>query len=309
MLFRSYELITSRGCVFSCTYCYNNYLHRLYRISKIRRRGVENIIIEIERAIENNPEISLVHIQDDSFMSCSKQYLARFCELYGNRIKKPFVIHSIPININPEHVRCLKRAGLAWINLGLQSGSDYTCNHIYKRRSLKKDFFKAAEVINRFKIAGKYDVILDNPFESEDDKVQTFEALIETPKPYLVEFFSLTFYPGTELYEKAIMAYPEIMDEYCRKDRAQYKCTTLNKVMALAPYLPKSCAKSILRLYRADSGGSFFKVSLFVYTVLSKIIYKTIVYINILKLAHNDSYIEAARNFPLYVNDALAKKL
>jgi len=51
--------------------------------------------------------------------------------------------------------------------------------------------------------APSYDIILDNPWESENDLTKTLMLISNLPKPYGIELYSLTFYPATELYDKA----------------------------------------------------------------------------------------------------------
>ena len=46
------------------------------------------------------------------------------------------------------------------------------------------------------------------------EKIETvIERLMLTPKPYLLRLYSLTFYPGTELYEKAKKECPEKIED------------------------------------------------------------------------------------------------
>lgn len=51
----------------------------------------------------------------------------------------------------------------------------------------------------------QYDIILDNPWETDDDLIETLMFLSKLPTPYRLSLFSLNFYPGTELYRKAKM--------------------------------------------------------------------------------------------------------
>jgi hypothetical protein len=50
----------------------------------------------------------------------------------------------------------------------------------------------------------RYDIIVNNPWEKDGDLAETLMFFAKFPKPYLLNMFSLTFYPGTELYEKAV---------------------------------------------------------------------------------------------------------
>jgi len=179
----TYTIISSRGCPFSCTFCCNNFLSRLYDSKKIRRRSKENILAELEKAKQDHPELEYVNFLDDCFLAANRTYLEELAELYKEKIGLPFIARGIPIFIKHDQLNYLKDAGLAWLSLGLQSGSDRICTEIYKRKSLKKDFLRAAKIVNDLDIAVFYDVITDNPFETEEDALDTIETLIETPKP------------------------------------------------------------------------------------------------------------------------------
>ncbi len=303
---KMYETISSRGCPYSCTYCCNNFFVKLYETRKIRRRSVENIIGELEQAVRNNPEIDTILFKDDSLLSCSMGYFTDFCQAYKTRIKKPLVISATPTAINPDKLRLLKEIGISLLNIGLQSGSDRVNKEIYKRTAMKKDFLHSAKLIKEFNIAGKYDVILDNPFEDEDDIIETIEALIETPKPYIVEFFSLSLYPGTELHNKVLRECPETMEDCRAKNYIQYKKTTLNRLIVLAVYLPEVIMKKLLALYKKDSDDALsFKTVFFVSRLLSSIYYKPKTLVGVLKLSRDNSYIKALRVIPMYVKNFL----
>ena len=83
-----------------------------------------------------------------------------------------------------------------WVSFGfgsgLASGSDRVCREVYNRKLLRKDFLEATRLVKEFRLVGLYDVILDNPFETHSEKMETVRALMEIPKPFLAEFFSLT---------------------------------------------------------------------------------------------------------------------
>jgi len=91
----TYSIMSSRGCPFSCTYCCNNALSRLYGSKKVRHRSVAHILTEIEKAVYDNPYIQYINFQDDCFLSSSKEYLREFCLLYQQKIQKPFIVHAV----------------------------------------------------------------------------------------------------------------------------------------------------------------------------------------------------------------------
>ncbi len=301
-------MLSSRGCAFSCTYCSNNFFNKLYPSNKkVRRRSIENIIGEFEQMVKNDPEIELVVFHDESFLICSTEYIREFCAAYKEKINKPFLVRVTPTSINKEKLLLLQDAGVSWVSAGLQSGSDEVNREVYNRRVFKKDFMEAANLLKELNIASKYDVILDNPFEKESNTIETIETLMETPKPYIVEFFSLTFLPGTELYDRVLAECPEKMEDCKTKDYMGFKKSYLNKLMVLAVYLPKTIMKKLLQLYKVDSNGSaMFKLAFNVSTMLSTVYYKPKTLIQLLKLSCENSYIKAAKMIPLYIKDYFA---
>jgi len=296
----TYSIISSRGCPFSCTYCCNNFISNLYQIKKVRRRSVKNVIIELQKAVNDYPEIECINFQDDCFLACNDEYLKEFCKFYKEKIKKPFVIRAIPIYVTKNKMEYLKNAGLAWLSLGLQSGSDRVCKEIYKRKSLKADFLKAAGIIKDFNIAAFYDVILDNPFENEEDKLATIQTLIETPKPFYPQIFSLNLYLGTEMYEKAKKECPEKIENSLKKDYLVYNKTTINNMIRLSMFLNGSFMNRIIYLYKQDKKGIGFKCILIIANLLSLVVFEPLIYFRVIKLSQGGRYMRTLVVMPNY---------
>jgi radical SAM superfamily enzyme YgiQ (UPF0313 family) len=302
---RMYEMLSSRGCGFSCSYCTNSYLNKLYPTNKkVRRRSIQNIIKELEKVKHNDPEIKQVVFHDSSFLIGKRDYFKEFCKEYKEKIGIPFIVSTTPTSIDMEKLMLLKDAGVSWVTMALQTGSDLVNKDIYKRYSFKKDYFNAVELINKARLPVKSDVILDNPFEMEADTIETIETIMETPKPCLFEIFSLTLLPGTELFERAKIECPDMMEDCRGKNFMKFKQSYLNILTVLAVYLPKSIMKILLKLYKANYNGSvIFKVALYLSKGLSNVYYKPKNLFYWLKLTRGDSYIDTFRIMPLYVKD------
>jgi len=92
------------------------------------------------------------------------------------------------------------------LRVGIQTGSNHT-RRLYKRHHTNEQVEECARIIHEFKKEiplPRYDIIINNPWETEEDLTETLMLFAKLPKPYLMNMFSLTFYPGTELYEKAV---------------------------------------------------------------------------------------------------------
>jgi len=303
----TYSIMSSRGCPFSCTYCCNNFISNLYQTRKIRKRSIKNVISELERAINNNPEIREINFQDDCFLAYSDEYLKEFSRVYKEKIGKSFIIRAIPTFITRDKIKHLKNAGLSWVSLGLQSGSDRVCKEVYKRRSLKRDFLKAAEIIKDFNIAAFYDVILDNPFENEEDGLETIQTLIKTPKPFFPQIFSLSLYLGTELYQRAKKEFPEKIEDSINKDYLVYRKNVINNMVRLSVFLNKGFMNKLIYLYKQDLKGVKFKSALLLGNLLSSIIFEPFTYFRVIKLSQDGSYLKTLKVLPNYFKEGFMR--
>jgi hypothetical protein len=54
------------------------------------------------------------------------------------------------------------------------------------------------------KLMAQYDVIVDNPEETMEEQRETLLMATRLPKPFMIQLFSLTYFPGSILYEHAM---------------------------------------------------------------------------------------------------------
>ncbi len=224
-----YLTLTSRGCLNACTYCCNNLFLQLYKDRKsiIRRRSVNNVIGELLQVRGKFPFVNFFAIFDDDFCAVETEYVQEFSKAYKKYINLPFKCNISPVSLNEEKIKALTDAGLVSVEMGLQSASVETNRKIYKRNVNKEKFMEAASILNKHKeVLPYYDIILDNPFEPPRDVIKTIRFLMQLPKPYEISSFSLTFFPGTELYraakDKKIIV-DEEKDVFSKKNNALYR--------------------------------------------------------------------------------------
>ncbi|MDD3875260.1 MAG: radical SAM protein [Bacteroidales bacterium] len=305
----SYTVMSSRGCPYSCTYCCNNFNKNLYNNKLIRRRSVAHIINELEKAIKDYPELDFFNFEDDSFLSCSLDYLKEFCEAYAQKIHIPLIVHSIPISISEEKILLLKKAGLAWINVGLQSASDNTLINIYERKSMAKDFFKAADILKKHKVAAFYDVLVDNPYETEEDKIQTLLAVDKIPKPYIIRVFSLTFYPGSKLYDRFVADHPEKTDAYLEKNFCMPDNDNYNQLIKMLPFLFGWHSHYLIKKYIDNPLGKSLSKQILFAKLLNLIFIKPIRLIGLIHMSYQGSYLKTFFSLHRYFRHYMGKHL
>jgi radical SAM superfamily enzyme YgiQ (UPF0313 family) len=244
-LFRNYSrysgifpsITTTRGCSFSCTYCCNSAYKKLYKTFLVRKRSVESVISECLEIIGQHPYVEAINIQDDCFLANETMWVREFSQQYKNEVKLPFFLRTTPKQLTEEKLLELKKAGLAWIFMGLQSGSDRVNKEIFNRNVSSPEFLKAAGLVSDAGICAYYDVICDNPYETDKDMLETINVALSIQKPFQLQLFSLTFYQGTDLAHRAIK--DNINYQNPRKKHQEVLTPTLhNKLVRMIPTYP-----------------------------------------------------------------------
>jgi anaerobic magnesium-protoporphyrin IX monomethyl ester cyclase len=220
----AYKTMITRGCPHKCSYCGVAFHHSLYEGERyLRRRSVEHMIGEIKAVTRACPEIGLVHFQDDVFFSTSNAEIEKFATAWRNEIGLPFRAQCSPTTINEEKYKALIDAGLCFTELGIQTGSSETMR-MYRRGMTNEQLLKAVGIISKYKehtLVPDYHFILDNPWEKTEDVMKGLRLLWTLPPPYNLIPSSLTPYPGTELFRRAIDE-GLVTDEYNQVYRKEF---------------------------------------------------------------------------------------
>ena len=235
----NYVTLPTRGCPFGCSYCCNNIYNKMYAGQKMmRQRSIGNIIKELTHVKNNLPGIECIYFDDDAFFLYSTEQFKEFCSEYKKNINLPLIVTgATPSTLTREKLSLLVDAGLSFIRMGIQTGSE-RIRKLYKRNHSNRQIEDSARIINEFKDKinlPQYDIILDNPWETNEDIVETLMFLTKLPAPYRINSYSLTLYPKTELYEKAKeegIIENDLKDIY-RKHYKARKVTYLNRLFFL----------------------------------------------------------------------------
>jgi len=206
----SYRTLFSRGCPYACTYCCNYALRKLYQNKlPVRWRTVDSRIEELWAAIELMPQLEEITLADDAFLAQPPKVLRSFAARYREEISLPLNFITTPRSLTESKLTPFAEAGLYIVGIGIQSGSEHIVKELYSRPESPEEMLSASACIKQVaqeqgrQIIGRYDFILDNPWESEQDVEASIRLGMQLKKPYFLSLFSLTFYPETELYRKA----------------------------------------------------------------------------------------------------------
>ncbi|GAF97679.1 unnamed protein product, partial [marine sediment metagenome] len=198
---RNYQIITSRGCPFSCTYCLHGKIRELYPGQKyLRRRSVENVIAELEQRSSQGFFTPFLPFYDEVFAR-DKKWIEEFARQYGRRIALPFTGYAHESLSTFEMLRSLQEAGMTSAALSFQSGSERICRDIYKRRNNYDRLVELAQRIHETKLFEimVFEGLTNSPFETEEDCRATLEFLLRLPTPFYLQICKLAIFPGTKI--------------------------------------------------------------------------------------------------------------
>ncbi|MFH0867679.1 MAG: radical SAM protein [Candidatus Woesearchaeota archaeon] len=233
-----YVIQCTFGCPYGCAYCCNNAYNRLFGFN-FRKRKMEDVIKELKYIKNKFPFINRVRIDDDNFFCYSIPELEFFRDNYKEHINLPLSVRGgHPLTIKKDVIKICVDAGMYRIGMGIQTGSENT-KKIFKRQIPNKAILEACRVITSFKgLVPTYDMILDTPWETKEDVIETLRFILEIPHPYHLALFSMTLFAGTELFEKALNdgIIKDIKNEVYRKNYASLKDTYLNTLFPLFTY-------------------------------------------------------------------------
>jgi len=202
-----YYLFVDRGCVGDCTYCCRPLIKRLSGRFGLRKRIVDDIMAELDEVKQALPNLHKVYVYSDDFLLWREAELAEFAEAYRRRINLPFMFLLSPMSYRDRKLDILLSTGLvSFVEMGIQTGSP-RIRKIYNRREsdqrLREVAGRLARKLRPLGLAPHYDVIVDSPWETDADRLDTLRLLSRLPGPFEVLFFSLTVFPGTGLYDRA----------------------------------------------------------------------------------------------------------
>lgn len=206
-------IYTSLGCPFSCTFCCINapFGNRRYRM-----RPPLDVVNEV-RALRDNYGVHTFKIVDEMFVLNEGHYTT-ICE--GLARENPnddlnLWAYARVDTIRSERLHLMRRAGIRWLALGIESESAYVRDGVDKR--LRRD--DIAEVVKTIQGAGIH-VIANYIFGLPDDDLDSMRRTLQMAMDLRTEwanFYSAMAYPGSPLYDEAVKkgwALPRTWDGY-----------------------------------------------------------------------------------------------
>ena len=229
------NIITSRGCPFSCIFCSSSQLCG----KRWRARSPENVIEEL-KVLKYEYNISEVEFLDDTFTLNSPR-AEKICDLMiRENLNLSWSASSRVNTLTQRLANKMRKAGCHTIYLGIESGSQKILDLIQKGTNLVQ-VERAVEILKGAKINVLGSFIIGIPGET----IKSIKKTIKFAKKLNLNFaqFSIcTPYPGTKLFDIA-------REKGFLLTRDWSKYTILDPVMKTPGILSKELKRWLLKAY------------------------------------------------------------
>jgi anaerobic magnesium-protoporphyrin IX monomethyl ester cyclase len=197
--FREIAMVSSRGCPYTCIYCYHYHMGKLYRF-----RSARNMIEEI-KLLKDKFDIQSVQFLDDCFV-IRKDRVFEFCDLLiKERLDLSWGCNGRVNIVDEEMFKRMRETGCTNVDYGIESGSQKILDIMRKNVTVQQA--KDALLMTRkyFGEAGKnwnFTMMIGTPGETKETIAESIAFCRGLEMSPDAVFFTTAF-PGTELYERA----------------------------------------------------------------------------------------------------------
>jgi radical SAM superfamily enzyme YgiQ (UPF0313 family) len=196
------HFITSRGCPYDCTYCFNHALAEIYRGKgkRLRQMSVDKVVEEVRWVQERYP-LQFVVFLDDLFI-VNMGWLRELAAQLPLRVGLPFFCNVRANLVTEEKMRLLRQAGCTSVGMGLETGNPRLRNQLLKRHLSDEQIVEASRLIRKAGIQLLTTNMLGLPGGTLENDFETL-ALNHSCKPAYANAFLYQPYPRTELGDYA----------------------------------------------------------------------------------------------------------
>ncbi|QQY80828.1 B12-binding domain-containing radical SAM protein [Keratinibaculum paraultunense] len=189
------NLMTSRGCPFSCIFCTTSRMFYPYRY-----RTPDNVIKELE--MYKRMGFKYVNFEDDNFTANRNRAKEILKKMIQNDLvfRETFFFGRTDLAEDEELLALLRDAHLNRVLIGIESLNQESLDYIDKKQKIE-DIEYCGQMLEKYKIKLIASIVLGLDYDTKEDirKAVQFSKKINA---YQLQPAILTPYPGTPLYEQ-----------------------------------------------------------------------------------------------------------
>jgi radical SAM superfamily enzyme YgiQ (UPF0313 family) len=237
------SIYTSLGCPYRCTFCCIN---APFGVNRYRMRSPEAVAREVFH-LHDEYGVRTFKIIDEMFVLNDRHVHAICDRLIERGLDLNFWAYARVDTVKPEMLSKLRRAGIRWLALGIESGSE----HVRDGAQKSFDNSEIIAIVRQIQAAGIY-VIGNFIFGLPDDDLASMQATLDLAMELNCEFanfYSAMAYPGSPLYSMAVEQGWELPAGWSGFSQHSYDCLPLR-----TDHLP---ARDVLR-FRDEAFHAYF---------------------------------------------------
>ena len=228
------SIYTSLGCPYKCNFCCIN---APFDSSRYRMRSPAAVIKEIDYLYRTHG-VRTFKIIDEMFV-LNERHVFAICDgliELGYADELNFWAYARVDTVKPHMLEKLRKAGIRWLALGIESGSKHVRDGALKALR-ENDIINIVRSIQQANIA----VIGNYIFGLPDDTMETMRQTLDLSKDLNCEFanfYSAMAYPGSQLYNDAVNNGWALPDSWAGFSQHSYDCKPLpTKTLSAAEVL------------------------------------------------------------------------
>lgn len=193
----------SRGCPFSCTYCYNGALKEQVKGKGryVRWRSPQNMIDEMLLLKEKYGARTL-HFSDDTFV-LPHPWFHEFLREYRRQVRLPFICNARADVLTDDLAAALQEAGCHAVFFGLETGNEDLRMRLLDKRITNRQIERTADILHRRGIRFQTYNMFGLPGETFAQALETLDLNIRIRTDYPSAYIFQP-YPGLELTKYAL---------------------------------------------------------------------------------------------------------
>jgi len=186
----SINMLSSRGCPFSCTFCNNSKGKK-----SVRFYDIKNLSYSLDYLID---KFCLKHVTfNDDIFTVNKRHMAEVCDTLKER-NLTFSISTRLDFLDEESIQLLDESGCHYLCVGIESPSHTVAKIIDKKLDLKKHQ-RNIDILKKSRIVVNYGFMIGYLGETEKTIRETRDFVLKNKIIYSA-FFTNAF-PRTKLYD------------------------------------------------------------------------------------------------------------
>lgn len=217
------SIYTSLGCPYKCTFCCIN---APFDINRQRMRSAESVVKEIDH-LYRTYGVKTFKIIDEMFV-LNQRHVFAICDgiiELGYADELNFWAYSRVDTVKPHMLEKLRKAGIRWLALGIESGSKHVRDGSEKQLKAH-DIKQVVSDIQKADISVLGNYIFGLPDDTLETMRETLDLAIELNCEF-ANFYSAMAYPGSPLYRDAVKNGWALPATWAGYSQHSYECLPL----------------------------------------------------------------------------------